>query len=207
MNYDEAYKLVGGLGRPSKMPCLTYSLPIANCKTGQRLMKKEGSICSKCYANRGHYLFDVVQMALQRRLQAIENKNWVDAMVYLIEFNSQRFFRWHDSGDIQSLNHLHKICQVAERTPEVKHWLPTREYEIIKKYRKHHEFPDNLIVRLSAEFFELSPPIELAKELGVQVSGASKKNYDCPASEQGNHCGLCRKCWDKDTFNVIYKRH
>jgi hypothetical protein len=36
-------------------------------------------------------------------------------------------FRWHDSGDVQDLKHLAKIFKVARLTPNIKHWLPTRE--------------------------------------------------------------------------------
>jgi hypothetical protein len=35
MNTQEAWKIVGGLSRPSKMPGWSYGLPAAECKTGQ----------------------------------------------------------------------------------------------------------------------------------------------------------------------------
>jgi hypothetical protein len=55
-------------------------------------------------------------------------------------------FRWHDSGDVQDLDHLKKIFEVCELTPTVQHWMPTRE-AWVKPYLKN--CPKNLIVRLS----------------------------------------------------------
>jgi hypothetical protein len=44
------------LGRASKMPCATYSLPAQECKVGQALAKIPGSVCHGCYADKhGNY--------------------------------------------------------------------------------------------------------------------------------------------------------
>ena len=40
---------------------------------------------------------------------------------------------------------------IAKNTPKIKHWLPTKEYQLIRQYEKEFgEFPKNLIVRVSA---------------------------------------------------------
>jgi hypothetical protein len=59
---------------------------------------------------------------------------------------NQNIFRWHDSGDIQSLKHLAKIFKVARLTPDVNHWLPTRE-AWVKPYVGRA--PKNLVIRFS----------------------------------------------------------
>lgn len=215
----EALKVVHGLSEPSKMPCYGYSIPASSCKIGAMIAKaNKNSICGKCYAKRGHYRHKTVQNALERRLVSIQNPNWVDAMVYLI--NGMPHFRWHDSGDIMDISHLAKIVEIAKRTPETKHWLPTREYptiatfvnnakETAKKKKKalRKYIPENLTIRLSAGDFDSKGPVGLAKKLGVGVSGASKTEYNCPASKQENECKDCRKCWDKKAFSIMYKKH
>jgi len=50
MKTNEALKIVGGLSKPSKMPGWAYGLPAAECKTGSKLVKIPGSVCSGCYA-------------------------------------------------------------------------------------------------------------------------------------------------------------
>ena len=94
----EAKKITGGLSKPSKMPGPAYNLPAWACKTGAKLRKVPGSPCYGCYAFKGRYNFSNVQLALKRRLEALESPLWVEAMVTLIK--GQEFFRWHDSGDI-----------------------------------------------------------------------------------------------------------
>ena len=66
-------------------------------------------------------------MCIRDRLKAIRHPLWVKAMTLQISNKKTKFFRWHDSGDIQDLKHLAKIFEVAKRTPGIQHWLPTRE--------------------------------------------------------------------------------
>ena len=121
----EAREITGGLSKPSKMPGPAHNLPAVACKTGAKLVKIPGSVCAGCYALKGRYRFKNVQAALNRRLQALEDPRWVDAMVVVI--TGEKYFRWHDSGDIQSLKHLENIFEVCKRTPGTSHWMPTRE--------------------------------------------------------------------------------
>lgn len=205
-NRKEASDLVGGLSNPSKMPCYGYSLPTSACKMGALMSKNPNTICAHCYAKKGMYRFSNVKRALQRRLESLTHPLWVDAMVYLIK--GMPYFRWHDSGDVQDMKHFRMIVKVAEGTPETMHWLPTREYGLVAEYvRTYGEFPENLIVRLSATKFNGIAPVALSKSLGVYASGASATDFNCPASLQENECKDCRKCWDKNVFQVNYHKH
>ena len=144
MKTNEALKLVGGLSKPSKMPGWAYGIPAKECKTGAKLVHVSGSTCEGCYANKGCYVFPVVQAAQYRRLKAIDNPLWVRAMAVLINSKKAKYFRWHDSGDLQSLKHLAKIFKVARLTPDVQHWLPTRE-AWTQGYQDRA--PSNLVIR------------------------------------------------------------
>ena len=129
MNLKEAKAITGGLSSPSKMPGYAYNLPAAACITGAKLVKIPGSVCSGCYALKGRYRFPNVKEAMQRRLDKLHDPRWIEAMVTLID--KQPVFRWHDSGDIQSVQHLKNIFEVCKRTPDTAHWLPTRESRFI----------------------------------------------------------------------------
>ena len=122
MQLKEAKKITGGLSSPSKMPGYAYNLPAWKCVTGVKLQAVEGSVCSGCYAMKGRYRFQNVKDAMQRRLDRLHHPRWVDAMVTLID--QQPVFRWHDSGDLQSVQHLKNIFEVCNRTPGTMHWLP-----------------------------------------------------------------------------------
>ena len=196
----EAREITGGLSKPSKMPGPAYNLPASACITGQKLVKVPGSVCAGCYALKGRYRFNNVQAALQRRLQAIESPEWVEAMIILIK--PQKYFRWHDSGDIQSLKHLENIFRVCRATPGTSHWLPTREAQFLKRL-KVNQVPRNLIIRMSSHMIDQAP-VNFWPWTSTVTSGDGRS---CPAPEQGNSCGSCRQCWDRSTPNVCYGKH
>lgn len=209
MDIAQANAITGGLSKPSKMPGRGFSIPAKYCKMGAKLRTLSGSVCSVCYALKGRYVFGVVKTALERRFKLLNEPLWVEAMVRLIKKQEKSgFFRWHDSGDIQSIEHLLRIVEVCKQTPNVKHWLPTREYGLVSAYlRAGHTFPKNLTVRLSAYMLNGPPPTDFANKLGVQTSGVSKDTFTCPASKQDNFCGKCRACWDSKVENISYKQH
>ena len=127
MNTKEAWALVGGLSKPSKMPGWSIGIPAKECKTGKKLRLIPESVCYECYALKNCYMFKVVQTAQYKRLKAIRHPGWVDAMALLIYSKKPDVFRWHDSGDVQDEEHLNKIFEVCRLTPEKRHWMPTRE--------------------------------------------------------------------------------
>lgn len=208
MDKKIAVEIVGALSNPSKMPCYGFSIPAQKCITGMKLRSVENSVCSKCYALKGRYIFTNVKNALMRRFNNLENPRWVEAMAFLINnVEKSGFFRWHDSGDIQSVAHLSRIVEVCKLTPSVKHWLPTREYGIVSQFLQANSFPKNLVVRLSAYMLEGQPPISLANKLGLTTSGVSKTGFTCPAPKQNNACVNCRACWNPNVENINYKQH
>jgi hypothetical protein len=137
----------------------------------------------------------------------MHDPRWIDAMVFLIKHYNEGYFRWHDSGDLQSIAHLEMIAHVAKRTPHTTHWLPTREYGIVRDWLKLCKKPKNLNIRLSAHMID-GPLPEWGFKLGCTVSGVtSSDDFTCPAPFQGNNCGDCRACWDPKVKVVTYHKH
>ena len=199
MKTSEAWALVGGLSKPSKMPGWSIGLPAKECKTGGKLRDVFGSVCYECYALKGCYVFKVVQDAQYRRLEAIKSSDWVQAMAHLINSKKPDVFRWHDSGDVQDEAHLQKIYEVCRLTPTKKHWMPTREAWI-----KAHlqDKPNNLVIRFSAPMVNQRAPASWPNS-----SMVVEKDATCPAPSQGGKCGDCRQCWDSSIKVVSYGKH
>lgn len=124
------------------------------------------------------------------------------------------YFRWHDSGDLQGVWHLENIAAVCERTPDVKHWLPTREIPFVQQFLATGTVPANLVI--DAE------PVLPAGLVGFPTSAVSsvpessskfrlvegKGSIECRAVEtRDNRCGDCRACWDARVTNVTYPQH
>ena len=192
----EASKITGGLSAPGKMPEGSYNLPAAACQTGQKLAQVPGTPCHGCYALKGRYRFPNVKDALQRRLDSLKHPQWVEAMTVLIK--GKKHFRWHDSGDVQSVDHMIKIFEVCLKTPATMHWLPTQE----RKYLPLGSYPKNLVIRLSNAKNNTAPG-----QGWTHWSTVVDEGGDCPASKQGNQCGSCRRCWDPKVKHVKYPKH
>ena len=198
----EATQITGGLSKPNKMPGPSINLPAPACITGSKLVYVEGSTCSGCYALKGRYRFPNVQAAMQRRLDRLYDPLWIEAMVTLV--TGQPVFRWHDSGDLQSVQHLKNIFEVCNATPETAHWLPTREARFLK-LMDPEVVPKNLKIVLSDHMNDQ----RVAPTWWPYTSGVTTSHelVTCPASKQGNKCLDCRKCWDRNTKRVIYGKH
>ena len=199
MKVKEAIKITEGFTRTSKMPGLSYSLPAWECKTGSKLRKVKGSVCASCYALKGNYTrYPAIKAAQYRRLEAMKHPAWVTAMAAVIK--RQKWFRWHDAGDVQDQQHLQKIFEICRLTPETRHWLPTREAWI-----KDHlaSKPDNLVVRFSPPMVNQRAPESWPNSSMV----VNKGFHTCPAPAQGGKCLDCRQCWDPDIKVVSYGKH
>jgi hypothetical protein len=219
----QAEAICGTLGYPSKMPGTAYGLPAQACKTGSVLARIKGSVCHDCYALKGNYVFRDVKKSQAKRLVSITDPRWVEAQVALLTkaHNGGKggrrkgkalslHHRWHDSGDIQSRDHLAKICAVARATPWLQHWLPTKEGKIVKDFlRDGGEIPDNLTIRLSGTMVDGAAPKALPLTSTVHANGSEpiEGSHRCPAPLQGNKCGECRACWSADVANVSYHLH
>ena len=200
MKVKDLDNITGSLSKPSKMPGWAYGIPAKECQTGAKLREVKGSTCFNCYALKGCYVFPNVQEAQYKRLEATRKPLWVKAMAAQILRHKSKFFRWHDSGDIQSLKHLAKIFKVARLTPDVNHWLPTRE-AWVKPYLSRA--PKNLVIRFSMPMVD-QPAAESWSHTSTVVSGPGRT---CPAPDQDNKCLSCRACWDPNVKNVAYGKH
>ncbi len=213
-----AHLRVGRLATPEKMPCHSYNLPTTTCRVGSTLRSVKGTVCSKCYGhNRGRYAYPFVRKASERRYAALMADapngfvNWVRDMVTCINYYERSgYFRWHDIGDLQSAAHLDAICDVARQTPNVQHWLPTREYKLLRDWRAsgNHE-PDNLTIRVSGLLIDRECPKVCDFPRGsVVTQWGNAEGVPCTAqSTERATCEDCRLCWNKNVESVQYKLH
>ena len=197
MKVKEALKITDSFTKTSKMPGLSYSLPAWACQTGSKLRLVKTSPCFGCYALKGNYTrYPAIREAQYRRLEAINHPDWVTAMAAVIK--RQKWFRWHDAGDVQDQQHVEKIFEICRLTPETRHWLPTREAWI-----KDHldSKPENLVIRFSP------PMMGQRNDSWPNSSMVVETGASCPAPAQGGKCLDCRQCWDPAVKVVSYGKH
>jgi hypothetical protein len=166
--------------------------------------------CKGCYATTGNYNYPNVKAPREYNRTDWQRLDWCDDMV--AELERDRYFRWLDSGDLYSLALAEKVLEVMQRTPWVKHWLPTRMHKF-PKFRMvldQMQALPNVSVRFSAD----SINGEYIQGLHGSVIGPSAETYQdrpgtalCRAYEHGGKCNGCRACWDKSIDLICYPAH
>jgi hypothetical protein len=203
--------------RNSKMPGSSFAISAKHCNVGGKLATVKDSVCNACYALRIQKMRPSVDQGWTSNLVKAnglilrDSARWVSFMVFQIVKASQKtgqpYHRWFDSGDLQSLEMLEAIADICRQTPDIKHWLPTREAKLVRLYQaKHGAFPTNLVVRVSSTMVN-DKPLPYANTSTVHNKQGSPQGHVCPASHQGNACGDCRACWTLDVANVSYPKH
>lgn len=204
--------------RNSKMPGSTFAISAKRCHVGGKLAEVKGSVCDRCYALKLQRMRPSVDKGWEanyrKAVDLIERNplSWAKAVAFQIKRSAAKsgesYHRWFDSGDLQSVDMLRAICMAAELTPEVKHWLPTREAKMVKDFlRDGGKVPENLVIRISSTMIGDAPRKGYANTSTVHRKGDAVHGHACPASQQGNACGSCRACWDKTVGNVSYPLH
>ena len=215
-----AWLAVGGLSTPGKMPGTSYNLPAGTtCANGRRMavmvpLLGEPHVCASCYAMQGRYVRLDCKVAGYRRLAALiaQPVQWQEGMVALLRDYAgrvepaARYHRWHDSGDIVSVEHLHLLVTIARAVPEMHFWLPTQQGNFLAEYRgQTGPFPENFVPRLSAARLDRQLPAWTSSMVYRDTPPAGI--HACPAVLQGGQCGACRSCWSHDVRVVGYRQH
>lgn len=224
------------LSSPGKMPSKSFSLPaIRSCPSayfGKGAICGESKDNTTCYASKRAYTWPVVVNALNARYQwairasmdAATGDEFVQTMTEAIVREALRqqrrhkringnldgfqpVFRLHDSGDLFSPSYALLWARIAERCDHVSFWIPTRQW---RSKNLHMQAAlatlaalPNVAVRPSALVIEVDAPVVPGLAAGT---GVRREGYNCPASAQGNKCGDCRQCWQKDV-PVYYHLH
>ena len=158
-------------------------------------------------------MFGNVQDALERRFNAWHSnrEKWVDAMIYIMH-NKKHIvdagvFRFFDSGDIQGEDMLNDMNTVAWASPNIRFWLPTKEYKLISKYDT--EIAPNLVIRVSAPTVDkdFNHTYDYISTVYNKDNLHMANGHICPAPKQGNQCGSCRACWSDKVSEVSYVSH
>ena len=119
--------------------------------------------------------------------------------------NNKSYFRWLDSGDLQSIYMLGDIADIAIHTSNIIHWLPTKEYKFVKKYvQLAMLIPKNLFIKKSMPKIK-QEVVTIIKhsQISYTTVGANNTEYECPAPKQDNKCMNCRMCWSNSNINYF----
>lgn len=214
--------------RNTKIEGSTFNLPTWACNTGMKLAQVAGSVCEKCYATaiekgvHGASVIKSTERNLAKWKDALDPSEWELAIASQIMAISNRkrkagragagYHRWFSSGDCQDFDMFVSIMRVAQMTPAIQHWFPTKEKGFVMRYlRLYGEFPENMNVRLSDPMIDGAQLI--ATDAGFTRSAVADKaelrGHKCPATfnKKQKSCDGCTACWDKGVEYIVYKYH
>ena len=164
--------------------------------------------CQGCYATTGNYVFANVKAPREHNKSDWQRTEWVSDMVSALD--SDRYFRWFDSGDMYTLGLAEKILEVMKATPWCKHWLPTRMHKFPKfalVLREMQALP-NVSVRFSSDSIDGSYINGLHGSTIVPDSDTVPEGViRCDAYANEGKCNGCRKCWNKNIAVIGYVAH
>jgi hypothetical protein len=196
------------LSKTSKLDgILSWSLQAIDTCPGS--VGADGSLvdaCKGCYATTGNYNYPNVKAPRIENREDWTREEWVSDMVNALE--SQRYFRWFDSGDMYSVGLAEKMLQVMQETPWVKHWLPTRMAKFPKFQAiidKMQELP-NVMVRFSSDSV-MGEYTEGVHGSVIVPDPSEAKGFLCQAYEHGGKCNGCRACYSKEVPLISYPAH
>lgn len=164
--------------------------------------------CKGCYATTGNYNYPNVKAPRAHNKEDWQRLEWVDDMVQALQ--DSRYFRWFDSGDMYAIGLAEKILEVMQRTPWVKHWLPTRMHKF-PKFRgvlTEMQALDNVSVRFSSDSVTGQFIAGLHGSVIIPtIDDATPEMTVCKAYENAGKCNGCRACWDKSVPVIAYPAH
>ena len=71
------------------------------------------------------------------------------------------------------------ILDVCEATPNKRHWIPSKEYQIWAKVLKTRNLPDNVTLRISAPMVD-GPPPKAWQNTSTVTAGDNITGHACP---------------------------
>jgi len=108
--------------------------------------------------------------------------------------------------EIQNIFMGLNILEICKQTPDIKHWIPSKEYKIWRQVLKIQKLPDNVVLRMS------SPNVDQAPLTGFENTSTVHKNkkafgLECIAYKQDGKCLECKACYNSKIKNISYPKH
>lgn len=170
----------------------------------QKMQGQEGTVCSKCYTNKGFLKTVVNSKKLNKNYEILTSQDveWKKVKdIYLI--NGYRFIRIEAFGELANLKQLENYYNLAKAFPKKRFTIWTKRIDLLEKSTL--EKPKNLTLILS------SLKIDMKQEHKLDVidkvftvftkEGAETQNekINCGAKK----CAECKICYTKNKVKFV----
>ena len=138
-----------------------------------------------------------------------------------------KYFRFHTSGELESLEHLDLYCDICRMNPEVTFYIYTKRFDLLVEWfvERGEKKPDNFVINLSEwhgniqrflsehskqEYADFIDSLNIfAFDDKTEASGYASKLVHCPATDKTGHetgitCAQCRRCMKSGHKTAVY---
>jgi hypothetical protein len=143
--------------------------------------------------------------------------------------NIVKYFRFHTSGELESVAQLKLYCEICEENPDVTFYIYTKRFDIVADcfVYQRNSIPDNFIINLSEWHGNIDEYISMTddpEKVGKLFQSLNVFAYDdhtigakfaeslvhCPAVDPTGHetgitCAQCRRCMRKGSKTAVHR--
>lgn len=142
--------------------------------------------------------------------------------------NIVKYFRFHTSGELESVGQLKLYCEICKRNPDVVFYTYTKNFDALVEYFTENPVPENFVINLSewhgniAEYMDGIADTRKGEIANILFntkmnvfsyddgeSGCAKEMVHCPAIDSKGHetgvtCAMCRRCMKMGNRTAVY---
>lgn len=191
---------------------VSLSTNCANNPCCQRNCKIKGSICEHCYAQTMMKMYKALGERTDRNTTELTTRElaWSELPVV-----NASIFRFEAFGDLHNETHLINYIHIAEKNPNTRFTLWSKNYPVVLNYFKTHKCPSNFTMIISSMFINKVQDLTPFKNTGAFAPGQLKvftvfdENYIKANSATlkincgSRYCLGCRLCYDKNEVEEV----
>ena len=169
----------------------------------QNTTAKKNNICTVCYS---HTMLKSYRKNMQPALQ--HNSDFLSSKIHDMEYLPvllDAFIRFDAHGELINLNNLINYVNIAKKNPHCRCVLWTKRNDLVVKYFKEHEKPDNLVLIYSNPMISTvmgKIPKYFDKTFNNVLEHEHVELQNCT----GQKCKDCLLCYTKNNTTVIVEK-
>jgi len=165
----------------------------------QAAQKKEGSICSKCYARTYEAMRPSLVKALDRNSVVLKEVLPMSSLPYL----NDQIFRFSSFGELLNTNHAINLLNICYKNPETMFALWSKRANLVQAAIRKVGLPDNINLIYSAPMINTKPKLPKNFHKTFTVYG---KGYEVETNCAARSCVTCRLCYTRNDVVEIAER-
>jgi hypothetical protein len=163
----------------------------------------QNKICKICFS------FAMLESYRGNCIPNFENNSVALSTIIHEDFSYLRFrndiTRLHGHGELINQTHLHNFVLMVKFFPDITFALWSKRTDIIRKYFKNNEIPDNLILVYSNPVID-KVMTKIPRPFHKVFNNVSEKYNGGAENCTGQKCNDCRLCYKFDTENIIIEQ-